>query len=191
MLTIDDSCLKPLKYTQPIDAHPHAYRIPTPGTRDDMEVKLTEARTNHQRLTSELAEKEAARDTLNARRESLITERAAASENREDDITAVARGTATIDEVAVKQARLAIVEAAIPIVSTDLWHHNGLVKDAHGLARDAGREVRDLEADLILLDLTEALTQSPFSETLKIYFEKSGDAALLLRPAETRIDADD
>jgi hypothetical protein len=189
MSTNADLCLKPLKYTQPLDAHPYAYRDVTPGTRKALEVKLQQAKTRLKRLQSELTTKEAEKDAVKARRDALIAERAEARATTDDDIDAVAKGTASVGDVAMKQARVSVVEAALPKVGQELSNWQGVVTDANHLVRDAGREVQALESDLILLELTEGL--APLSEILKMYFEKSGDAALILRPAESPADADD
>lgn len=189
MSTIVESCLKPLKYTQPLDAHPYAYRDVTPGSRKALEVKSQQAKTRLKRLQSELTTKEAEKDAVKARRDALIAERAEARATSEDDITAVALGTASVGDVAMKHARVAVVEAALPKVAQELTHTQGVVMDANHLVRDASREVQALESDLILLELAEALV--PLSGLFNKYFEKSADAALILRPAETPADTDD
>lgn len=189
MPTTVESCLKPLKYTQPLDAHPYAYRDVTPGTRKALEVKAQQAKTRLKRLQSELTTKEAEKDAVKARRDALIAERAEAAATTDDDITAVAKGTASVGDVAMKQARASVVEAVLPKVAQELSNLQGVVTDANHLVRDAGREVRSLEADLILLELTEAL--APLSGLFEKYFEKSADAALILLPAGTTADTDD
>lgn len=189
MSTNADLCFKPLKYTQPLDVHPYAYRDVTPGTRKVLEVKSQQAKTRLKRLQSELTTKEAEKDAVKSRRDALIAERAEAAATTDDDITAVALGTASVGNVAMKHARVAVVEAALPKVAQELSNLQGVVTDANHLVRDAGREVQALESDLILLELTEAM--APLSGLFNKYFEKSMDAALILRRPESPADTDD
>lgn len=180
MSTNADLCLKPLKWTNHIDAQPNAYREPTRGTRQALQAKLRHATTRVNTLQAELIAKEADRDAASARRDALIAERAEARTTSEDDITAVALGTASVADVAMKHARVAVVEAALPKVAQDLSNLQGVVRDANYLARESVWDVRYLEADIALLELKDAL--APLSETLKRYFQKSGDKGLLLLP---------
>lgn len=166
---------------------PLPVRTPHAGSRNSLLAQVRHAKARHERLLSELTEKERARDVVKARRADLMEERARLrAAGPEDEALAVAKGTLSVDDAVNARTRAAVVEAALVPLSAEYTHAVGVAHDAQMLARDADRDVRHLEADLVLVDLRQAL--APHGDLLARYFEASGDAALVVLPPQATDD---
>lgn len=185
--------LKPLRTLNDLEFRLTTYRVPAEGTRQALETKLRAAKKHLVQMQKENAETEVACQAANDRMEAMAAERKAGGSSLDEAADAVAKGTATLDDMAKIQSRLNFIEIAWPKMVEESRSMNHAAMDARYRLREAPSVVRGLESDLILLELTEAL--APLSGVLETYFLKSGDAGLLLRPppkpSETPADTDD
>lgn len=188
-----DINVKPLRRIVDLEWMQTAYRVPADGTQQTLQAKLRQAKKHLTDLQKESASAEVACQAVEERKEALTAERNAAKPTLDNAAEAMAKGTATLDDLAKVQARLTIIDIAWPAMVEETREKQRAAMDARHRARYAGDLVREIEADLIMLEVTEAL--GPMSGLLKKYFEKSGDAGLMLRPAanpaESPADTDD
>ena len=156
------------------------YRTPEPGTADDLQKKLRQAKAQQRTRQQDHATHEASHNTAQALLAALKAERDTHAVAMESATDQVANGRATVEEAALKQARFLIVKDAIPKA---FLLEQDLARAARGgaqLVDESRREIREIEADMILLEIQEGL--APLAKTIARYFEKSSDAALVLTP---------
>jgi len=156
------------------------YRPPNEGTRKVLETKLRAAKKHLTAMQKESASAEVASQAAADRMEALTAERNAAKSTLNNAAEAMAKGTSTLDDLAGVNARLAIINTAWPAMLEETREKRRTASDARNQARYAGTLVQQIEADMILLELKEAV-----SGLLKKNLEKSGDAGLLFLPVQT------
>lgn len=169
--------LRPLRY-MPLE--PLQYRTPEPGEPAELQKALRQAKAQQRTRQQDQASNEANHAAALARLTALKAERdthGAAMENASDQ---VANGQATVEEVALKQARLLVVKEATPKLFAIEQDLSRAARGSASLVSESRREIRAIEADLILLEIQEGL--APLSKTIARYFETVADAALVLTP---------
>lgn len=174
-----DINVKPLRTLNDTEFRITTYRVPAEGTRKDLEKKLHAAKKHLTAMQKESASAEVACQAATDRMEALTVERNAAKPTLDNAAEALAKGSATLDDLAGVQARLTIIDTAWPAMLEETRKKQRAATDARNQARYADTVVRQIEADMILLELNEAV-----SGLLKKYFEKSWDAGLLFLPAQ-------